>query len=326
MSLSTKTGIPIALIKGGKNKSQDKVYYNTTHVDLDDDDYTEEDFERDLEAVEPMLYNRTGGEQLNAKQSYFLYEALQEKERPTKDFKMMRFYDAIMDRIRARCGKELYLQVGKFVPIPYIDPNEHQADSMFIVGPRGSGKSTMASSYIEHYHKQFPKNKVILFSAKDEDPALDKFKYLKRFVIDDSWLDDDDEEKGTVSAEPNVSELANSLVVMDDICAIKNKKIRMKVEGLRDKCLSLGRSSNIYVVSTAHILRNGHETRYAIQECDQFVFFPERSSKMHIKSFLKEHLGYTSDEIKRIVNVKGRWVLVRRYPKLVISESEAYLI
>lgn len=86
------------------------------------------------------------------------------------------------------------------------------------------GKSWFAGRYIREWKKQHPDGRVIVFSQVGEDKELDKCG-ITRVMIDEGLVDNPYELK----------ELANCLVVFDDIDAIRDKKIKKVVTDLCDE-------------------------------------------------------------------------------------------
>ncbi len=322
MTLSLKKGIPIAILEG----TNEKVYYNDKATD---GDYSQADFERDLEYALPMIYHGRYGnnDELGAKDMQYIYDCILDREIPKRGGDLvLRCYRKIIDIMQDRAGKGIRLNKGNFQFLPYVHPKEMQTDSVVVAGPKGSGKSTVSASYANNYRAKFPHNPVYLFSAKPKDPVLDKIKGLHRFLITNDWLLNDDPEEGIVSDMPSVAELGNSLCIFDDICGIPNAQLRKRVINLQDRTMTMGRCDNIYVLTTVHILKSGHETKTSLQECTTLVIFPDLGSKLHARSYLKEHLGFEQHEIKKIMDVKSRWVAIRKCPRIIVSEHEIFLL
>jgi hypothetical protein len=211
---------------------------------------------------------------------------------------------------------EIKITDGKFSPIPIIESKETQRDVLYISGPAGSGKSHYAAEYITNFKKLYPKADFFLFSTKEEDPVLDKFK-PKRIVIDEEIL-----------SEPiNPKELANSLVMFDDIDTIADSKLLKEIRRLRDAILEIGRSMHIYCITTSHILTAGTSSKMQLLESTAVTCFPKMGGIHHIKRFLKEYVGLSSKQIEKILALKSRWVTIyKRAPNYCLYQTGAFLL
>lgn len=74
-------------------------------------------------------------------------------------------------------------------------------------------------------------------------------------------------------------ELANCLVVFDDIDAIRDKKIKKVVTDLCDELQVVGRHDNTWVIRTSHLFRNWGATKASLAESNKTIFFPQVTSK-----------------------------------------------
>lgn len=187
---------------------------------------------------------------------------------------------------------------------------------VYISGPSGAGKSTWCSNYIEEYKKVFPKNEIVLFSRKPEDPALDIHNPL-RIDLDQSIVDD----------PIDLTELQDSLVIFDDCATINNKKVREAVLNLMEDVLECGRSYHISILATSHQLMNYKETRTLLNEATQVVFFPNAGSQYHVKRFLKVYCGLDRDNIKTIMKLPTRYCMINKsYPNYLLYEFGLFKI
>lgn len=199
-------------------------------------------------------------------------------------------------------------------------PNSEGRECYYIAGPSGSGKSTYISKYIELWREMFPNKKkhpIVLFSRVQEDDCLDKFKPL-RINIDEELKDD----------PIDLDELADSLVIFDDVDQINNKnKLKDYVINLRDQILEEGRHKNIYCCTTSHQMTNYKSTRIPLTEASHCVFFPRCGAAHAIKYFLQNYIGLDKTQIQKIMNLPSRWICLKKtYPMLVMHETGAYLL
>jgi len=80
------------------------------------------------------------------------------------------------------------------------DPD--QRDSIYVTGPSGSGKSCWISKFIGVYRERYSDRDIIVFSGKEEDPALDEWN-VKRVPLDEELVENPVE----------LEELENTLVI-----------------------------------------------------------------------------------------------------------------
>lgn len=207
---------------------------------------------------------------------------------------------------------EITISDGKIVPLPRTDKRE----SLYVAGPEGAGKSHYASMYAREYKKIFPKKDFIIFSRKEEDEPLDKLKPV-RVMLNEEIVEDPIE----------LEEVADSLVLFDDIDRIRDKNIKKSVDFLKDSILDVGRSDEIYVISTAHNLTAGKDTKHDLLESSSVTFYPNYGDDYHINYFLKQYCGLKKDQIDKIYNLKSRWVTIyKRAPMYILHEKGCYLV
>ena len=198
--------------------------------------------------------------------------------------------------------------------IPTDDPD--QRDSIYVTGPSGSGKSCWISKFIGEYRERYPDRDIIVFSGKEEDPALDEWN-VQRVPLDEELVDN----------PVGLEELENTLVVFDDIDQIGTKAVQDAVWKLRDKILELGRSKGISICTVAHQITNYKASRVCLNEADYVVFFPKSGSSYQLKYFLKNYAGMDKKQIARVMGLKSRAVVLKKtYPMCVAYHNGAYVV
>ena len=106
-------------------------------------------------------------------------------EKKAPDVEQSYFDNTTRDLSKIEGQKEFYIyDEGTLEPLP--DFNETQR--IYISGSTGCGKSYYIRKWLKQYIKVFPNRKIYLFSDMLQDPALDDFKNLERFVIYESLL------------------------------------------------------------------------------------------------------------------------------------------
>lgn len=210
--------------------------------------------------------------------------------------------------------RDIALTSGTLIPLPDIRKRE----TLYIGGCSGAGKSTYASNYIKEFKKLFPDRRVYVFSSVKSDFLIDNIG-VSRVVLDEKILDP--------TTKIKVEDLANSLVLFDDIDVIPDEKIKKEVYALQGALLETGRHNDVYVVSTAHQIMNYKQTRTLLNEATAITFFPQSGSTYHIKRLLTLYCGLSKKEIDRIFSLASRWVTIyKQYPQYVIYSSGVYCL
>jgi Cdc6-like AAA superfamily ATPase len=182
---------------------------------------------------------------------------------------------------------------------------------IYITGVSGSGKSTFTRKFVKEYKKIFKENEVYLFSCLTQDESLDEVK-PKRFKINDELVTDPIE----------VSELANSLLIFDDIDTIANKKVKEAVYQLLNEVLQIGRHHKISAIVTNHLPTNFNWTRIILNESHIVVYFPSFATNK-VKYLLEQYVDLEKSEIRRFKRMNSRWVAIFKWaPRIFLSEHE----
>ena len=206
--------------------------------------------------------------------------------------------------------KNIRLKEGKFSHIPNTD---QERDILYITGPSGSGKSWYANTYIKNYKKTYPKNNIYMFSPVVEDESISSD--IKRVKLDDRMVTD----------PLKIGELAESLVIFDDIDVIKDKKLREAIYALLNEVLEVGRHIKVSCIITNHLPTNGKETRRIINESHSITYFPAAGSKYQLYRLLQQYIGMDKKDIIKAKNTGSRWITIyKNYPMFVMTESEMW--
>lgn len=298
----------IAIIKGGIN--------NNHFINLVPDDDT---------AVLKIhnLYDHISDNDLK---QYKKYMSLKDKMKIKRAFEydiepdedVSELYNQLKPTVEKSYKNHIRIHDGTLQPIPLMKSG--QIDKLFICGMSGVGKSTYICNYAIQYKKLFPNNKIFMISKLTDDESIDPYVELLRIKVDDDILD--------INFDDDIKEMNNSLVIIDDIDTISNKKIYEKVKNIRDSILEVGRHHNIYCCCVSHQILNYKNTRALILESNKIVIFPKSSGIYQNKRFLKEYMGYNKNTINLIMNdIKSRWVqIAKTYPNTIIGEHDAYIV
>lgn len=188
----------------------------------------------------------------------------------------------------------------------------------YVTGASGSGKSYYASKLVEEYHKYYPKNGVFLFSPFEDDGTSFNFSWITKIDIkhsdftDESW---------------DIEDFKDSLIVLDDIESLTNKKVRTVLTDILNLILEAGRKLKVSCIYTSHITMQGHNTRRVLNEMHSLTLFPRAMGNRTIKYILDVNFGFSKDQIQKIKKLKSRWVtIIKSYPNVIVHERGAYVL
>lgn len=292
----SKNSRKIAKVKGGKDDGK-FVYLSTDSRIYDPKDLTDEFYEKYPE--------------LTREEALKLREALISQDPPDDKVLLQVYLDAIKN-IQDATKAEIRIKGGKLIPLP----NRDVVEKIYVSAPSGAGKSTWCGNWIKEYKRMWRDNEFFVFSTIQEDKALDKYD-PERVPLD----------LGLIQDPIDPEELADSVVVFDDVDALQNVQIRKYVCGLRDWLLECGRHYKTRMLCTSHLIMNYASTRRLLNEATAVVIFPKGGSSYHMKQYLQKYAGLEKRQIKRILKLPSRWVrLERTYPMYVMYEKGAYLL
>lgn len=197
-------------------------------------------------------------------------------------------------------------------------PDFNNTQRIYISGPTGTGKSYYIRMWLKEYIKVYPKRPIYLFSDMLKDEALDDFKNLTRFKLDDNLV-----KKKPIRPEA----LKNSIVIFDDIDSIQDKKLYARVLSLQNAILKTGRKLGITCLVTNHLMNNGNKTKEIYNECS-IIVFPTRGSNFYALNYaLKKYLGMDTKQVKHISRLPTRMATVfKDFPQFVLYEKGIYLL
>lgn len=211
--------------------------------------------------------------------------------------------------------KELKLEDDShFEIIP--NPNTER-ENLYFTGPGGAGKSRKASFFIEKWIKKIGKNKdIYLFSAKEEDPALDRFDPI-RVPIDHSLLEQKITHKDFQKGD---------FIIFDDVDSIKDKKVKDETYKIIADVLNVGRSYNLWVIVTNHLPTDRDRTKQILNECHLAFWFPFSGGKQQINYMLKTYIGLDPVTIAKVKKTKSDWACAYcRFPTTICTEKECWI-
>lgn len=243
-----------------------------------------------------------------------MHKALTENNPPIQYPHLLQAYTDAVDSLNGNIGKEIKL-LGDQVVKQIYDP-EAKRECDYISGVAGAGKSTYASWRAKNFLQTHRGGKIFMFSELKDDPAFKGIPMI-RIVINDELLDN--------PLRPD--EFTGNLVIFDDIDAIIDKALLKVVRKIRDQILAIGRHDDVSVITTTHVLCNGHETKVPINEATSVTFFPQSGSGIdNIRLYFKK-AGIPKEKVDKILKLKSRWVTHRKsYPNVILYEGGCFIM
>ena len=204
--------------------------------------------------------------------------------------------------------KKMKLQSpAKFEPTPNT---KNERTILYACGGSGSGKSYFIKMFLKNYLKEYPKNKIYMFSKLHDDETLKDIK-IERILLDDRIITDPFE----------MEDFENSCVCMDDIDVLPDDEIKYRINQLKNDILEIGRHKKISLCCTSHLATKGRETKTILNEAHIIALFLHSGS--NYTNLMKNYLGLDKKEITTLKNMNSRWVaMTRTYPQVVYTENE----
>jgi hypothetical protein len=258
-----------------------------------------------------------------------------EKRKPRKEH-LQRAYDMAQDIMKEEMGKEIKFDDDvTLIPMYLTSDAEKQNKRYFVSGISGAGKSVWINRLIKVFLSTQSliegfKPQVFVFSALPEDESLDCHleKVLERIPCDESILEhqeNKDQYKPSDFEGPDKNR--QNIVVFDDFSSITNSKVLKIIEKLRNDCLTTARHSNLNVVTVSHELMAGDKTKSSISNSTDVVVFPQAGNSSQIARFLKTYMNFQPSEIKKLLELDSRWVLISKTcPQYILYEHGVYLV
>ena len=216
-----------------------------------------------------------------------------------------------------KVGKENYFKEYKCKEgekIQQIPSKNRERSCLYVTGMSGSGKTTYSKAYIDEYKKMFKKREVYVFSYFAEDKSLgNKVKRVNLDKLADTPLE--------------LEDMADSLVLFDDIDTIRQKSLRDRLKGILHCLLELGRHHNIEVIYISHQANKSAETKCILNEATSITIFPKVMSSKTFKYLLENYYGLDKKQMIRIKSLPSRWVTITKtYPNILLYEGGAYVL
>lgn len=230
------------------------------------------------------------------------------KRRMRKDFKE--------GKIKNKGEQYIEIEKGNFIPLCDFD----ERDVIYICGPSGVGKTTLATTIMKEWKEEFPKGEIYVFSRTNikNDPAFKGMK-INQIIIDETLLDD------PIDIETEIT--GNTLILFDDITTIQDKELKNSVESILADVMEVGRKLKIYVLATSHLIIPNEKklARTLLNEAKKLVVFPQSGNVQQIRYALKTYYGFSNKQIDEFMKTDSRWLIFsKNHPQYVLSSYQAW--
>lgn len=306
---SKKDGTAVGIIKNDDGAPNEIIYVK------DETEANKDDYDVNVDILEDEKFYRINQKKHKlmpprdiARLKYYLTQNTPPFE---ENFKTS--YDNARHELTAKSKYEINTTYGQHIEmLPPLTGTQR----FIISGMTGSGKSTMAASYMQKYKQLHPNNNIYLFSQHEKDPVYDKIKIgIKRIPLD--VLNE---------TEITIDALKNSLVIWDDCDNVQDSALLKKIINLQQDIMSNGRHQGISCIVLLHVLMNYRATKGLLSDISGVMLFLS-GSKYSVNGFLKRYAGLDQQQIKSITGLKSRWFYLSMcQPMFVLSEHKAFLI
>ena len=205
--------------------------------------------------------------------------------------------------------------------LPLYDEKEDQIDRFYIFATAGAGKSTVIADILKSYKQMFPDNNIFMYSGKPESDEK-AFKDLDIEYVDLADL------KAMPIPAHDQTDYENCVVIFDDVNSIPDKILLEKVVKTRDTLLTVGRSRQITVLSTAHKALESRLSNRVITTATKVIMFKKTIASENEK-FMSKKLGMSKAHVERILDLleDNSWVcLSTNNPLYYITSKEIGLL
>jgi len=148
-------------------------------------------------------------------------------------------------------------------------------------------------------------------------------------MMEESSSEEDEKEEYEQEVAKNdpLEYFSNSCCIFDDVDTITDTQVAKKVKKLQGDLQETGRSREITVLNTAHLLLGGHSTKRSLCESSFVCVFPSRGDRSRITSYLSRYQGLDRDQIKKIYSLPSRWVVVYcTSPRFILYDCGCYFL
>lgn len=190
----------------------------------------------------------------------------------------------------------------------------------YIAGASGSGKSYIAKSIAENYHKLYPDRFIFIVSGIDEDDTLDSMKVNKKKIVRLDY-------RSFITDKPDINSISDCLFIMDDTDNIPPKEGGDAIQTLINDICIMGRAhkagqGNVSMLVLTHHITNYRKTKLILNEADWYVLYPQNTSTHQLYYLLRTYLGFDRKDVVALKKIPSRWIAVHKNrPQMLLWDS-----
>lgn len=180
---------------------------------------------------------------------------------------------------------------------------------VYIAGATNSGKSYLINKILETDKHKHSRDRFMFTDLKEKDESItSEYKKYGERGVDNAYIG---------------GHVDNSMFIFDDVT--NPEALR-----LRDKLIEKGRHRKATVVCVNHRLRDGQNTRKAINDSRYIVTFPS-SNRGAVGGFMRDYmqmnLNDVRDSLKKTFDERSRHLVFHmHHPNAVATSESAWLI
>ena len=87
--------------------------------------------------------------------------------------------------------------------------------------------------------------------------------------------------------------------------------------------LQIGRSSNIDICVSKHLINDYKNTKVILTEANQIVIFPRGLTKMSIEYVFGNYIGMSKQDVTKMLTYKSRYISIKlNHPRILCTEHD----
>jgi len=195
-----------------------------------------------------------------------------------------------------------------------LDPNKYYLEPLLpankastrtvISGESDTGKTTLASLFLDQYSLMYPENEMFVISEKDKniDRNLSQLEGLEQLTTEDLQNFD-------------INDYVESMFLVDDSDSGKDSKLAMSV---LNSLSMVGREYNISYIFISHYNSRLDKTK-AFSEFQTYVAYYDNITENNL--MLKNQLAFSNKEIQNFKNMKATYYIFNKIYNILVTNK-----
>ena len=192
---------------------------------------------------------------------------------------------------------------SKFYLEPLLPANKKSTRTV-ISGESDTGKTTLASLFLDQYSLMYPDNELFFISEKnkDIDRNLSKLDDLVQLTKEDLQ-------------EFDINDYPNSMFLVDDSDSGKDSKLAMSI---LNSLSMVGREYNISYIFISHYNSRLDKTK-AFSEFQTYITYYDNITENNL--MLKNQLGFTNKQIQEFKAMKATYYIFNKIYNILVTNK-----